>query len=186
MCVNNLRRPGPLLLMLYRTTFRGVPASVSRAFYAPIALSLQCVMRKWLYRSWYGNTVTTTTVEAWKVALNKSDQSADCWANSFLLHERGSWCTNHQQPRWYKYTGSVLGCSKLGLDNPGLVQNWIQIWKLIIKSKFSLILFVNKLMFRCSMNIRENCPKKWFWTKEKETGVKFNPGLSANRPSNNN
>ena len=23
------------------------------------------------------------------------------------------------------------------------------------------------------------------WTQEKETGVKFNPGLSANRPSNN-
>ena len=24
-----------------------------------------------------------------------------------------------------------------------------------------------------------------FWTQEKETGIKFNPGLSANRPSNN-
>ena len=35
------------------------------------------------------------------------------------------------------------------------------------------------------MNIRENCPRKCFWTKEKETRVKFNPGLSANRPSNN-
>ena len=40
-------------------------------------------------------------------------------------------------------------------------------------------------MIRCSINITENCPRKWFWTKEKETRVKFNPGLSANRPSNN-
>ena len=40
-------------------------------------------------------------------------------------------------------------------------------------------------MIRCSMNIRENCPKKNFWTKEKDTPVKFNPGLSANQPSNN-
>ena len=40
-------------------------------------------------------------------------------------------------------------------------------------------------MIRCSMNIRENCPRKCFLTKEKETQVKFNPGLSANRPSNN-
>ena len=32
-CVpNGLRRPGPLLLMLYRTNFRGAPASVSRDF----------------------------------------------------------------------------------------------------------------------------------------------------------
>ena len=32
---------------------------------------------------------------------------------------------------------------------------------------------------------RENCLRKYFWTQEKETRVKFNPGLSANRPSNN-
>ena len=31
----------------------------------------------------------------------------------------------------------------------------------------------------------ENYLRKCFWTKEKETRVKFNPGLSANRPSNN-
>ena len=40
-------------------------------------------------------------------------------------------------------------------------------------------------MIRCSMNIRENCRRKCFLTKDKETQVKFNPGLSANRPSNN-
>ena len=34
-------------------------------------------------------------------------------------------------------------------------------------------------------NDRENYPRKCFWTKEIETRVKFNPGLSANRPSNN-
>ena len=34
-------------------------------------------------------------------------------------------------------------------------------------------------------NSTENYPKKWFGTQEKETRVDFNPGLSANRPSNN-
>ena len=38
---------------------------------------------------------------------------------------------------------------------------------------------------QCSMNIRENCPRKCFWTKAKDTRVKCNPGLSANRASNN-
>ena len=33
------------------------------------------------------------------------------------------------------------------------------------------------------VNISENCSRKYFWTKEKETRVKFNSGLSANRPS---
>ena len=33
--------------------------------------------------------------------------------------------------------------------------------------------------------ITEKTIRKCFWTKEKETRVKFNPGLSANRPSNN-
>ena len=137
----------------------------------------------WEYRNYdYRWTLKSNIKQIRSINRLLSEQFPPPWTR---LHERGSWCTIHQQPRWYKYTGSVLGCSKLGLDNPGLVQNWIQIWKLIIKSKFSLILFVNKLMFRCSMNIRENCPKKWFWTKEKETRVKFNPGLSANRPSNN-
>ena len=36
-----------------------------------------------------------------------------------------------------------------------------------------------------SKNNGENYPRKCFWTQEKETRVKFNPGLSANRPSNN-
>ena len=34
-------------------------------------------------------------------------------------------------------------------------------------------------------NIKENYPRKSFWTQEKETWVKFNPKLGANRPSNN-
>ena len=33
--------------------------------------------------------------------------------------------------------------------------------------------------------MRENYPRKCFWTEEKETRVKFNPGFSANWPSNN-
>ena len=41
------------------------------------------------------------------------------------------------------------------------------------------------LMFGSSKHNRENYPRKYFWTQEKETRIKFNPGLSANRPSNN-
>ena len=40
-------------------------------------------------------------------------------------------------------------------------------------------------MIGISKNNRENYPRKSFRTQEKETRVKFNPGLSANRPSNN-
>ena len=32
---------------------------------------------------------------------------------------------------------------------------------------------------------RKNYPRKYFWTQERETRIKFNPELSANRPSNN-
>ena len=32
---------------------------------------------------------------------------------------------------------------------------------------------------------RENYPGKCFWTQEKETRIKFNPGLSTYQPSNN-
>ena len=49
------------------------------------------------------------------------------------------------------------------------------------KSISVLILFVNKLMIGSSKNNRENYPRKCFLTQEKETRVKFNPGLSANR-----
>ena len=48
-----------------------------------------------------------------------------------------------------------------------------------------LIPFVYKFMIGSSKNNRENYPRKCFWTQEKETRVKFNPGLSANRPLNN-
>ena len=40
-------------------------------------------------------------------------------------------------------------------------------------------------MIGSSKNKRENYPRKCFSTQERETRVKFNPGLSANRPSNN-
>ena len=39
-------------------------------------------------------------------------------------------------------------------------------------------------MIESSKNNRENFPRKCFLTQEKETRVEFNPGLSANRPSN--
>ena len=41
------------------------------------------------------------------------------------------------------------------------------------------------MMIGSSKNDRENYPRKCFRTQEKETQVKFNPGLSTNRPSNN-
>ena len=40
-------------------------------------------------------------------------------------------------------------------------------------------------MIGYSKNNRKNCPRKWFWWKEKETRVKIKPWVSANRPSNN-
>ena len=40
-------------------------------------------------------------------------------------------------------------------------------------------------MIGSSKNNKENYPRKCFWTQEKETRLKFNPELSANRPSNN-
>ena len=49
----------------------------------------------------------------------------------------------------------------------------------------SFILFVHNLMIWCSKKNRQNYPEKCFWSKEKETGVKILPRVSANRPSNN-
>ena len=40
-------------------------------------------------------------------------------------------------------------------------------------------------MIGSSKTVKENYQRKCFWTQEKETRVKFNPGLSANRPPNN-
>ena len=40
-------------------------------------------------------------------------------------------------------------------------------------------------MIGSTKNNRENYPRKCFWKQEKETWVNFNPGLSANRLSNN-
>ena len=40
-------------------------------------------------------------------------------------------------------------------------------------------------MIGSSQNNREYYPRKSFRMQEKETQVKFNPGLSINRPSNN-
>ena len=54
-----------------------------------------------------------------------------------------------------------------------------------LKSISVLILSVYMLMFGSSKHNKENYPRKYFWTQEKETRIKFNPGLSANRPSNN-
>ena len=45
--------------------------------------------------------------------------------------------------------------------------------------------FEKKTRLSCSLkNNRKNYPRKFFWTKGKETRVKFNPGLSVNRPLN--
>ena len=54
-----------------------------------------------------------------------------------------------------------------------------------LKSISGLILFVYKLMIGSSRNSTENYTRKCFRTREKESRVNFNPGLSANRPSNN-
>ena len=47
-----------------------------------------------------------------------------------------------------------------------------------LKSKFSLILFVNNLMIGYSKRNRENCPRNAFDEKKKRPGFKFNSGLA--------
>ena len=88
------------------------------------------------------------------------------------------------------------GCSAINRINHYLgrvVQSWVKITQVSARFEFRfeslesisvLILFVYKLMIGSSKNSTENYPRKCFWTQEKETWVKFNPGLSANRPSN--
>ena len=75
-----------------------------------------------------------------------------------------------------------------------VVQSWVKITQGSARFEFTfeslksisvLILFVYKLIIGSSKNNRENYPSKCIWTQEKETRVTFNPGLSANRPSNN-
>ena len=75
-------------------------------------------------------------------------------------------------------------CSKLSSDNLGVSARFEFRFE-SLKSSSVLILFVYKLMIGSSKNNRENYPRKCFWTQERETRVKFNPGLSADRPSNN-
>ena len=71
---------------------------------------------------------------------------------------------------WLIYWGP--SCSKPGYDNPGLLRNLNSDME-SLKGKFSLILFVNNLMIGYSKKNRENCPRKCFWWKEKETRVKI-------------
>ena len=54
-----------------------------------------------------------------------------------------------------------------------------------LKTSSNLIILLYKLIIGRFKNNRENYLRKCFWKQEKETRVKFNPGLSANRPSNN-
>ena len=82
---------------------------------------------------------------------------------------------------------------KISKKQDRVVQSWVKLTTARARFEFSfslksisvLILFVYNLMIGRSKNSRENYPRKYFWTQERETWVKFNPGLSANRPSNN-
>ena len=55
----------------------------------------------------------------------------------------------------------------------------------IVKISSNLILFLDKLIIGSFKNNGENYARKCFGKQEKETRVKFSPGLIANRPSNN-
>ena len=76
-----------------------------------------------------------------------------------------------------------LSCSKLGWE-PRVSVRFEFIYE-SLKGISVLILFVYKLMIGSSKTNRQNYPRKGFWTQDEETRVKFNPGISANRPSNN-
>ena len=67
---------------------------------------------------------------------------------------------------------------------PSLVRDLNSDLKAYEKFQFYLF-FVCELMIGSSKNNKQNYPSKCFWTQEKETRVKFNCGLSTNRPSNN-
>ena len=51
-----------------------------------------------------------------------------------------------------------------------------------LKSKFSLILSVNKLMVAYPSKQQRKLSEKMLLNNRKRNRVKFNPGLSANRP----
>ena len=92
---------------------------------------------------------------------------------------------DHRILRWYletKFTWAEL--FKDGLRQPRVSARFEFRFESLISISV-LILFVYKLMIESSKYNRENYPRKCFWTQEKETRVKFNPRLSANRPSNN-
>ena len=91
-----------------------------------------------------------------------------------------TWVEEHHSLYDYTLVFVILG---------RVVQSWVSAkYEFVFESLKSisvLILFVYKTMIGSSKISRENYPRKCFWTQGKETSVKFNPGLSANRPWNN-
>ena len=67
---------------------------------------------------------------------------------------------------------SLPGFSKLGYDNIGLMWNLIPDWK-TFKRKFCTTTFVYNWMIGCPAKNRENCPKKAFQERNKETQIKI-------------
>ena len=54
-----------------------------------------------------------------------------------------------------------------------------------LKNKFSPVRFVYNWMMDALKRMEKHCPRKCFWTKEKETRTKIYLRVSANRLSNN-
>ena len=53
------------------------------------------------------------------------------------------------------------------------------------KGKFSMNFFVCCLMIECSKNGRENYPTETLEQRSKDAGIKIQPWISTNWPSNN-
>ena len=85
---------------------------------------------------------------------------------------------------WKAFNPGAAGFIKAGLRKPRFTTKFEFRYK-SLKGKFSSILSVHYLMIGYSKNNRENCPRKCFWIKEKEAGIKIYPRLSCYRPSIN-
>ena len=119
-------------------------------------------------RVWDRIKLITVPNTVWRLDLLRTDTLDDIVAISFLRREVAT------KKQLYKNTSQSFLFSN-GVT--GKKHHVITDATKSQKSKFSQQ--VDGWMFS---KITENYPRKCFWTKEKETRVNFNPGLSANRP----
>ena len=119
-------------------------------------------------RVWDRIKPITVPNTVWRLDLLRTDTLDDIVAISFLRREVATKKQLYKNTsQGFLFSNGVTGRKHHVITDATKSQ----------KSKFSQQ--VDGWMFS---KITENYPRKCFWTKEKETQVNFNPGLSANRP----